>query len=56
LKEADREVLVLRHLEGLSARDAGAVLGISEGAVNVRQLRALRRLKALLGPDLSGGA
>jgi RNA polymerase sigma-70 factor (ECF subfamily) len=51
----DREVLVLRHLEGLSSREAGAVLGVTEGAVNVRHLRALRRLRDLLGEDFWEG-
>ncbi len=48
LAAADREVLVLRYLEQLSAGEAGAVLGVSEGAVRVRVLRALRRLRDLL--------
>jgi RNA polymerase sigma-70 factor (ECF subfamily) len=52
LGERDREVLVLRYLEQLSTRDVAAVLGISEGAVKVRHLRALERLRRLLGDDL----
>jgi RNA polymerase sigma-70 factor (ECF subfamily) len=52
LAEKDREVLVLRILEGLSTRETAAVLGISEVAVRSRQVRALERLKALLGPHL----
>jgi RNA polymerase sigma-70 factor (ECF subfamily) len=57
LREADREVLVLRHLEGLPAKEIAAVLGTSEGAVHTRHVRALQRLRALLGPDveMSGG-
>jgi RNA polymerase sigma-70 factor (ECF subfamily) len=55
LSERDREVLVLRHLEELSAREAGQVLGLSEGAVRVRHLRALHRLRDLLGPEFRGG-
>jgi RNA polymerase sigma-70 factor (ECF subfamily) len=51
LPELDREVLVLRFLEGLPTREAAAVLGITEVAVRSRQVRALERLKALLGPD-----
>lgn len=47
----DREVLVLRHLEQLPVRDIAAILGITEGAVKVRHVRALQRLRALLGPD-----
>jgi RNA polymerase sigma-70 factor (ECF subfamily) len=44
----DREVLVLRHLEQMSPREMAAVLGISEGAVRVRHLRALQRFRGLL--------
>jgi RNA polymerase sigma-70 factor (ECF subfamily) len=49
LSASDREVLVLRHLEQLGNAEVGAVLGITEGAVKVRHLRALVRLRALLG-------
>ncbi len=52
LSEHDREVLVLRHLEQLSTKDIAGVLGISEGAVKVRHLRALTRLRKLLGGGL----
>jgi RNA polymerase sigma-70 factor (ECF subfamily) len=55
LPEPDREVLVLRILEGLPTRETAAVLGISEVAVRSRQVRALDRLKALLGPDFLEG-
>ena len=51
LPERDREVLVLRHLEQLSVADAAAVLGVSEGAFKSRHLRALRRLRGLLGEE-----
>jgi RNA polymerase sigma-70 factor (ECF subfamily) len=49
LAPPDREVLVLRHLEQLSTTEIAAILGISEGAVKMRQVRALTRLQALLG-------
>jgi RNA polymerase sigma-70 factor, ECF subfamily len=55
LPEQDREVLVLRILEGLPTREAAAVLGLSEVAVRSRQVRALDRLKVLLGPDFLEG-
>jgi len=45
-----RELLVMRHLEHLSVRDIAAILGISEGAVKVRHVRALARVRQLLEP------
>jgi RNA polymerase sigma-70 factor (ECF subfamily) len=52
LAERDREVLVLRHLEQLSVAETAAVLGVSVGAVKVRHLRALQRLRTFLDkPD-----
>jgi RNA polymerase sigma-70 factor (ECF subfamily) len=55
LPEGDREVLVLRHLEQLATPEIAAVLGITEGAVYTRHLRALERLRGLLGDDLLEG-
>jgi RNA polymerase sigma-70 factor (ECF subfamily) len=52
LSERDREVLVLRYLEHLSTREIAAVLGLAEAGVKTRQLRALQRLRDLLGDDL----
>jgi RNA polymerase sigma-70 factor (ECF subfamily) len=56
LAEADREVLVMRYLEQLSAQEVGAVLGVSEAAAKKRALRALQKLRALLegGPGEGG--
>ena len=48
LSERDREVLVLRNLEQLSVADTAEVLRISAGAVKLRHLRALERLRALI--------
>jgi RNA polymerase sigma-70 factor (ECF subfamily) len=48
LPERDREVLVLRHLEQLTTAESAAVLGVSEGAVKMRALRAAQRLHDLL--------
>jgi RNA polymerase sigma-70 factor (ECF subfamily) len=45
----DREILVMRNLERLSVAEIAEVLGLTEGAVKVRHLRALRRLRAILG-------
>jgi RNA polymerase sigma-70 factor (ECF subfamily) len=49
LGERDREVLVLRHLEELPIHEVAAVLGISANAASARHLRALKRLRDLLG-------
>jgi RNA polymerase sigma-70 factor (ECF subfamily) len=51
--ERDREVLVVRYLEHLSTREIAAVLGMEEAGVKTRQLRALQRLRDLLGDDLA---
>jgi RNA polymerase sigma-70 factor (ECF subfamily) len=51
LPEQDREVLALRHLEQMSAREAAAVLGLSEPALKSRALRAMQRLRRLLGDE-----
>jgi len=49
MPEARREPLVLHHILGMSFREVGAALGISEGAAKVRAHRALRELRMLLG-------
>jgi RNA polymerase sigma-70 factor, ECF subfamily len=54
LPRQDHEVLVLRYLEGMSACDVAAVLGVTEAAAKKRALRALRRLRDGLD-DLSPG-
>jgi RNA polymerase sigma-70 factor, ECF subfamily len=55
LKPVDREVLVLRYLEGLSNAEAAAVLGLAENTAGMRHLRALERLRALLGEEEGWG-
>ena len=49
MDEIDREVLMLRHFEDLSNKDAATVLGIQENAASNRYVRALGRLKGYLG-------
>lgn len=51
LPPRDREVLVLLYMEDLSSVEIAAVLGMTEGAVRVRHLRALDRLRRLLPSD-----
>jgi RNA polymerase sigma-70 factor (ECF subfamily) len=48
LDPLDREVLVLKHFEQLTSREAGQVLEIQERAAAKRYLRALARLKETL--------
>jgi RNA polymerase sigma-70 factor (ECF subfamily) len=50
----DREVLALRHFEQLTPAETAQVLGIKEKAAGMRYVRALRRLKDILG-GLPGG-
>lgn len=49
LAEHDREILVLRYLEQLSTADTAAVLNLGLSAVKMRHLRAIERLRELLG-------
>jgi RNA polymerase sigma-70 factor (ECF subfamily) len=49
MDEIDREVLLLRHFEELTNKETAAVLGIQENAASNRYVRALGRLKGLLG-------
>jgi RNA polymerase sigma-70 factor, ECF subfamily len=55
LRDADREVLWMRHFDDLAFADIAAVLGVGENTATVRYVRALRRLKTLWlethGPD-----
>ena len=53
LPEARREPLVLHHVLGMSFKEVGAVLGISEGAAKVRAHRALAELRVAMG--VAGG-
>jgi len=54
MPEPDREILILRHLEQLSYADSAAILQITEAAAKQRHVRALRRIRRLLGGDFSG--
>jgi len=49
MEEPDREILFMRHFEHLSNSEAANILGLSEPAAGMRHLRALRRLRLLLG-------
>ncbi len=55
LRDADREVLVLCYLEGLTQAEVASGLGISVTAVKVRLFRAVRRFQTIaprgVGPE-----
>ena len=51
LEEIDREVILMRHFEQLSNSEVAAALNLSEPAASMRYLRAIRRLRTLLGSD-----
>lgn len=50
LPDDARAVVVLRDVQGLSTREAAAMLGISEAAVKVRLHRAHAKLRQLVAP------
>jgi RNA polymerase sigma-70 factor, ECF subfamily len=56
LGDDDREILLLRHFEHLSNGETARAIGLSEAAAGMRYLRALRRLRTVLGtPPSQGG-
>jgi RNA polymerase sigma-70 factor, ECF subfamily len=54
LDPIDREMLVLRHFEELTAEESARLLGIEKGAAIKRYFRAIKRLKRLM-ETLPGG-
>ena len=55
LDPIDREVLVLRHFEELTAAEAARVIGIERSAAAKRYIRALKRLKGVIDASPDGG-
>jgi RNA polymerase sigma-70 factor, ECF subfamily len=53
LPTRQREILVLRLIVGLSARETGAAVGITPVAVRVAQHRALTKLRTALSDELT---
>jgi RNA polymerase sigma-70 factor (ECF subfamily) len=52
LKTEDREVILMRHFEGLSNTEVAQVLGVSASGATMRYGRALMRLKDVLTREL----
>ncbi len=53
--DKSREILLLRHFEQLSNAESAEVLQVSPTAASNRYIRALERLKMILGADLEIG-
>lgn len=51
LDEHDREIVVMRHFEHLGNSEVAEALGLTPPAAGMRYLRAIRRLRELLGTD-----
>lgn len=54
LSDDDREIVLMRHHEGLSNQEVAHALSLTEAAASMRYLRALRRLRTVLVPDGGG--
>lgn len=54
LNEDDRDIILMRHQEHLSNSEVATALGLSAAAAGMRYLRALRKLRDVLGSDYSG--
>jgi RNA polymerase sigma-70 factor (ECF subfamily) len=48
LDDDERDLILWRHFEQLSARDMAQLLGITEAAASKRYIRAVERLRKLL--------
>ena len=53
LDEQDREIVVMRHFEKLSNSEVATALNLTPPAASMRYLRAVRRLRGVLGSDRS---
>jgi RNA polymerase sigma-70 factor (ECF subfamily) len=51
MDEGDREIIMMRHFEHLGNSEVAEALGLSAPAAGMRYLRAIRRLRELLGMD-----
>ena len=52
LSRRQREVIVLRHLEGCSTKEAAAALGLTVGSVKRHLFRGVQQLRKELGGDV----
>lgn len=56
LDDDDRDIILMRHFEQLGNTETAVALGLSPAAAGMRHLRALRKLRSILGdrPSLIG--
>lgn len=48
LKDEERQIIILRYFEEISHAEIAKILGIKEGAVRVRTVRLLQKVKGIL--------
>jgi RNA polymerase sigma-70 factor (ECF subfamily) len=53
LEDDDREIIIMRHQEHLSNSDVALALDLSAAAAGMRYLRAIRKVRDVLGTDES---
>lgn len=51
LDEDDRDIIAMRHFEQLSNSEVAAALGLTQPAAGMRYLRALKKLRQILGEE-----
>jgi RNA polymerase sigma-70 factor, ECF subfamily len=51
LPENQKQIIVLKFIEGLDNREIGKIMGKNEGAVRITQMRALATLRLKLGSE-----
>lgn len=49
MEEEDRDIILMRHFEQLGNNEVADALGLSAAAAGMRHLRALRKLRTILG-------
>ena len=54
LGDQDAEIIIMRHYEQLSNQEIAQALGLTEPAASMRYLRAVRRLREMLGTGPGG--
>ncbi|MEX1232342.1 MAG: sigma-70 family RNA polymerase sigma factor [Planctomycetaceae bacterium] len=55
LNDEDREIILMRHVDQLENQEVAQVLGLTPPAAGMRYLRALRKLRGVLGESPSMG-